>query len=53
MGTATGVALFGAIAGTPDNAAGFVDAVHVLGILAAVLWLVASGVAVGGVSGRT
>src|SRR6185437_6109846 len=41
IGTATGVALFGAIAGSPGDATRFVDAMHVLGVLAAVLWSIA------------
>lgn len=49
VGTATGVALFGVIAGQPGDADGFVKALHVLGIVATGLWLIAFVVAVRGV----
>ena len=41
VGTATGVAVFGAIAGSPAAAGEFTYRIHVLGIVAAVLWLIA------------
>jgi DHA2 family methylenomycin A resistance protein-like MFS transporter len=50
VGTATGVALFGAVAGQPSDAAGFVRAVHVLAGVGAVLWLIAFAVALRGVA---
>ncbi|TSD96611.1 MFS transporter [Skermania sp. ID1734] len=49
IGTASGVAIFGAIAGSP-HATGFLDAVHTLAILAAVLWVVALGITMFGVT---
>jgi len=50
VGTATGVALFGAVAGQPSDPAGFVRAVHVLAGVATVLWLLAFAVALRGVA---
>jgi DHA2 family methylenomycin A resistance protein-like MFS transporter len=52
IGTATGVALFGAIAGSPGDATRFVDAMHVLGVLAAVLWSIAFVIARQSAAGR-
>ncbi|MGH8962216.1 MAG: MFS transporter [Jatrophihabitantaceae bacterium] len=49
IGTATGVALFGAVAGSPDHARRFVDAVHLLAVLGTVLWTIAFVVALRGV----
>jgi DHA2 family methylenomycin A resistance protein-like MFS transporter len=50
VGTATGVALFGAVAGSPADAGGFVSAVHALAIAGAVLWLAAFAVAMTGIA---
>lgn len=50
VGTATGVALFGAVAGQPSDPAGFVRAVHLLACVATVLWLVGLAVALRGVA---
>jgi DHA2 family methylenomycin A resistance protein-like MFS transporter len=50
VGTATGVALFGAVAGSPHDAERFVAAVHGLAVVTAVLWLVACAVAARGVA---
>jgi len=50
VGTGTGVALFGAVAGQPSDPAGFVRAVHVLAGVATVLWLLAFAVALRGVA---
>jgi DHA2 family methylenomycin A resistance protein-like MFS transporter len=50
IGTATGVALFGAVAGSPADAGAFVGAVHALAVTGAALWLAAFGVAMGGIA---
>lgn len=50
VGTATGVALFGAVAGQPSDPVGFVHAVHLLACVATVLWLVGLAVALRGVA---
>jgi DHA2 family methylenomycin A resistance protein-like MFS transporter len=52
VGTATGVALFGAVAGSPDHPGHFVSAVRALAAGAAVLWLLAGVVALRGVAGQ-
>lgn len=44
-GTALGVAIFGAVAGPPAEAARFVARLHLLGLLGAALWLAACAVA--------
>jgi DHA2 family methylenomycin A resistance protein-like MFS transporter len=48
-GTAAGVAVFGAIAGNPGDAARFVSAWHGLALAATALWLLAAGVAAVGI----
>ena len=48
-GTAAGVAIFGAVAGSPGNAMRFVSAVHGLALGATALWLIAFGVALTGI----
>lgn len=52
-GTASGVALFGAIAGSPSNPQRFVTGLHGLAVLAVVLWAAAFTLAVSGVRGRS
>jgi DHA2 family methylenomycin A resistance protein-like MFS transporter len=52
IGTATGVAVFGAVCGSPSAAASFVTGVHVLAVLAAVLWAVALLIAATGIASR-
>jgi DHA2 family methylenomycin A resistance protein-like MFS transporter len=49
-GGALGVAVLGAVAGEPG--AGFVAGLHAVGVIAAVVWLVALGVTLGGVRSR-
>jgi DHA2 family methylenomycin A resistance protein-like MFS transporter len=49
IGTATGVAVFGAVAGSPGQVEAFVAALRGLGIAAAVLWLGAFALAMTGV----
>ncbi len=48
-GTAAGVAIFGAIAGTPEHATRFLSALHGLALGVTALWLVAFAVAVTGI----
>ena len=50
IGTATGVALFGAVAGSPADPTAFVRAVHALAAAGAALWLAAFAVAMGGIA---
>ncbi|HJQ42904.1 MAG TPA: hypothetical protein VJ831_07460, partial [Jatrophihabitantaceae bacterium] len=52
IGTATGVALFGAVAGSTAKAADFVGAMHVLAVLGAALWIGAFVLALTGVESR-
>jgi DHA2 family methylenomycin A resistance protein-like MFS transporter len=42
-GTALGVAIYGAIAGSPAHPAHFIDALLGLGIAAAILWIALAG----------
>jgi MFS transporter, DHA2 family, methylenomycin A resistance protein len=49
-GTAAGVAVFGAVAGSPQSVRSFVHGLHVLSVLAAVLWATALVIAVTGVA---
>jgi DHA2 family methylenomycin A resistance protein-like MFS transporter len=48
-GTAAGVAIFGAVAGSPDHTTRFTSAIHGLALGATVLWLLACAVALLGV----
>lgn len=48
-GTALGVAIFGAVAGTPADATHFVAAMRDLGIAAAILWLIVAAVTATGI----
>ena len=43
-GGALGIAIYGAVAGSPDDAAAFVAGLHVMAAATAVLWLAAAGV---------
>ena len=52
-GTATGVALFGAVCGTPSSVATFVSGIHVVAVVATVLWAAALVLALTGIEGRT
>jgi MFS transporter, DHA2 family, methylenomycin A resistance protein len=47
-GTAAGVAVLGAVAGSPQVARSFVHGLHVLSVVAAVLWATALVIAVTG-----
>ncbi|MFD2422540.1 MFS transporter [Amycolatopsis pigmentata] len=49
---AIGVAVFGAVAGTPSNHGAFVTGLHTLGLLGAALWVVSIGVVVVSVRGN-
>ena len=52
VGTASGVAVFGAVAGSALRPAHFVTAVHVPAVVCAALWCVAAAVAATTVEGR-
>jgi DHA2 family methylenomycin A resistance protein-like MFS transporter len=52
-GTAAGVAIFGAVAGSPDDATRFTSAVHGLALGATALWLIAFAVALVGIEHGT
>ncbi len=52
IGTACGVAIFGAVAGSPAGD-GFVDGIHLLAVLAAVAWVGALALTGFGIAGRT
>lgn len=45
-GTALGVAVFGAVAGPPDDSAGFLHQIGILGVVAALVWLAAAALTV-------
>jgi DHA2 family methylenomycin A resistance protein-like MFS transporter len=51
-GTASGVAIFGAVAGSPAEVASFVSGVHLLAIVSTVLWAGAVLVAATGIAAR-
>ncbi|HEY7010683.1 MAG TPA: hypothetical protein VH395_17160, partial [Jatrophihabitantaceae bacterium] len=51
-GTASGVAIYGAVAGSPAAAASFVAGMHVLAIGSAILWAGALTVAATGIAAR-
>jgi MFS transporter, DHA2 family, methylenomycin A resistance protein len=48
-GTAAGVAIFGAVAGSPENATRFTGAIHGLAVGSTALWLIAFAVALSGI----
>jgi DHA2 family methylenomycin A resistance protein-like MFS transporter len=52
IGTATGVAVFGAVCGSPSAVQHFVSGVHALAIVAVVLWAVALLLAATGIASR-
>jgi DHA2 family methylenomycin A resistance protein-like MFS transporter len=51
-GTAGGVAVFGAICGSPESPARFVAGMHGLAIAATVLWAIAAVLAATGIARR-